>query len=64
MQPFSAFIALLFLATTVVAGEPEPSKPMMISEAKLPAAQRAKFSTFDGVVRMDANGQHPPEHKH
>jgi len=33
------------------------------AEAKLPAAQRAKFSTFDGVVRMDANGQHPPAHK-
>lgn len=34
------------------------------AEARLPAAQRAKFSTFDGVVRMDATGQHPPTHKH
>jgi hypothetical protein len=34
------------------------------AEAKLPAAQLARFSTFDGVIRMEANGQHPPEHKH
>jgi hypothetical protein len=32
------------------------------AEAALPAAQRAKFATFDGVVRMDAAGQHPPSH--
>lgn len=30
------------------------------AEARLPAAQRAKFSTFDGLVRMDAAGHHPP----
>lgn len=29
------------------------------AEARLPAAQRAKFSTFDGLVRMNAQGQHP-----
>lgn len=29
------------------------------AEASLPAAQRAKFSTFDGLLRMDAQGQHP-----
>ena len=40
------------------------AKGLATAEAKLPAAQRAKFSTFDGVVRMDANGQHPPERKH
>ena len=40
------------------------AKDLATAEAKLPAAQRAKFSTFDGVVRMDANGQHPPAHKH
>ena len=40
------------------------AKGLAIAEGKLPAAQRAKFSTFDGVVRMDANGQHPPAHKH
>lgn len=34
------------------------------AESRLPAAQRAKFSTFDGVVRMDSNGQHPPAHMH
>jgi hypothetical protein len=34
------------------------------AEAALPAAQRAKFSTFDGFLRMDAHGQHPPAQKH
>lgn len=29
------------------------------AEASLPAAQRAKFSTFDGLMRMDAQGHHP-----
>lgn len=40
------------------------AKGLATAEARLPAAQRAKFSTFDGVVRMDVNGQHPPAHKH
>lgn len=40
------------------------AKGLAIAEGKLPAAQRAKFSTFDGVVRMDATGQHPPVHHH
>jgi hypothetical protein len=40
------------------------AKGLATAEAKLPAIHLAKFSTFDGVVRMDANGQHPPEHKH
>jgi hypothetical protein len=40
------------------------AKGLAIAETKLPAVQQAKFSTFDGVVRMDANGQHPPAHKH
>jgi hypothetical protein len=34
------------------------------ADAALPAERRAKFSTFDGVVRMDASGNHPPAHKH
>jgi len=34
------------------------------AEAKLPAGLRARFATFDGFVRMDASGQHPPQHKH
>ncbi len=34
------------------------------AEAKLSAAQRAKFASFDGFLRMDGNGQHPPAHKH
>lgn len=40
------------------------AKGLASAEAQLPAAQRAKFASFDGVVRMDANGQHPPAHKH
>lgn len=40
------------------------ARDLASAEAKLPAAQRARFATFDGVVRMDANGQHPPAHKH
>lgn len=34
------------------------------AEAALPASLRAKFSTFDGFVKMDAAGEHPPAHKH
>ena len=30
------------------------------AEARLPASRLAKFSTFDGLVRMDAAGHHPP----
>lgn len=40
------------------------AKALAAAEAKLTPAQRAKFSTFDGVVQMGADGQHPPEHKH
>lgn len=36
------------------------SKSLADAESRLPAAQRAKFSTFDGLVRMDAAGHHPP----
>jgi hypothetical protein len=32
-------------------------------EARLSPAQRAKFATFDGIVRMGAGGQHPPAHR-
>jgi hypothetical protein len=40
------------------------AKSLALAEAKLPAALLAKFSSFDGLVRMDAGGQHTPEHKH
>lgn len=40
------------------------AKDLATAEARLPAAQRARFSTFDGVVHMDASGQHPPAHPH
>lgn len=36
------------------------ARDLAAAEAKLPAAQRARFATFDGIVRMDAHGQHPP----
>jgi len=34
------------------------------AEGALPADLRAKFSTFDGYLRLDGSGQHPQEHKH
>lgn len=40
------------------------AEALVKAEARLTQAQRAKFSTFDGMVRMDGNGQHPPEHRH
>lgn len=33
-------------------------------EARLPAGQRAKFSTFQGVLPMEASGAHPPHGAH
>jgi hypothetical protein len=39
------------------------ARALTTAEAGLTPAQRAKFSTFDGMLRMDANGQHPPQHK-
>jgi hypothetical protein len=36
------------------------SKSLADAESRLPASQRAKFSSFDGLVRMDAAGRHPP----
>lgn len=38
------------------------ARSLATAEARLPAAQRAKFSSFDGVLRMDGTGQHPPAH--
>jgi len=40
------------------------ARDLAAAEARLSAAQRAKFSTFDGFLRMDAHGQHPPNGKH
>jgi len=33
------------------------------SETRLPAAYRAKLALFGGIVRMDAEGAHPPGHR-
>ena len=30
------------------------------AEARLPPSQRARFSTFDGMMRLGAGGHHPP----
>ncbi len=40
------------------------ARDLAAAESKLSASQRAKFSTFDGFLRMDAHGQHPPVQKH
>lgn len=40
------------------------ARALAAGEARLTPAQRAKFATFDGVVRMGAEGEHPPAHKH
>jgi hypothetical protein len=39
------------------------AQAMRQAEAGLPAATRARFASFDGLVRM-ASGQHPPGHGH
>lgn len=53
----------------VEAGVPEAqaeglARSLGIAESRLPASLLAKFSSFDGLMRMDAGGQHPPGHKH
>jgi hypothetical protein len=40
------------------------ARALASGEARLTPAQRAKFASFDGIVRMGAGGQHPPAHKH
>lgn len=51
-------------ATTLVdAGIPAAEVKTLVqtlgaAEARLPATQRAKFSTFDGLMRMNAQGTH------
>mgnify|MGYP001129383678 CR=1 FL=1 len=37
---------------------------VVAAEAKLDPALLAKFASFDGVVMMDGNGQHPPAGDH
>lgn len=39
------------------------ARALAAGEARLTPAQRARFSAFDGVVRMGVGGQHPPAHK-
>lgn len=51
------------VSTLVDAGIPVADVKVLVQalgaeEARLPAAQRAKFSTFDGLMRMNAQGTH------
>lgn len=38
------------------------AKALARAEAKLTLAERARFSSFDGMLRLGAGGHHPPEH--
>ncbi len=40
------------------------SRRLSDAEARMPAAERAKFSTFEGWVRMDTHGHPAADHKH
>lgn len=40
------------------------ARALASGEARLTPAQRARFSSFDGIVRMGPGGEHPPAHKH
>lgn len=40
------------------------ARAVAVAEAALPAERVALFSRFDGVVMMDAEGNHPPAHGH
>ena len=51
--------------TLEMAGIPAPVVRQLLAglnkaEAAVPAPRRALFSTFDGIVRMDASGTHAP----
>lgn len=51
--------------TLEMTGLPAPAVQQLLAglnkaEAAVPAARRALFSTFDGMVRMDASGSHAP----
>lgn len=56
---------LLDPKTLVLAGLPEAdaralAQAVRQAEARLPVADRAKLSLFDGLVHMDGQGRHPP----
>lgn len=38
------------------------AQALVRAEAGLPAAHRARFSTFDGMLRLGAGGHHPAAH--
>lgn len=39
------------------------ARTLAAAEAKLTSAHRARLASFDGIVRMDTGGVHPPSHK-
>ena len=39
------------------------ARELVSAESRLSADQRARFGSFEGMVRMDAHGNHPPVHK-
>lgn len=39
------------------------TRELVSAESRLSADQRARFGSFEGMVRMDAHGNHPPVHK-
>ncbi|MEY2689537.1 MAG: hypothetical protein RL375_3736 [Pseudomonadota bacterium] len=39
------------------------ARELASAESRLSADQRARFASFEGVVKMDAHGNHPPAHK-
>jgi hypothetical protein len=36
------------------------SRDLKAAESRLPAADLARFASFEGLVRLDRAGQHPP----
>jgi hypothetical protein len=40
------------------------ARGLAAAEASLPVAHRARFSTFDGLLRMNSSGLHTSPHKH
>ena len=39
------------------------ARELVSAESRLSADQRARFGSFEGIVKMDAHGNHPPVHK-
>ncbi|MCW5774175.1 MAG: copper uptake system-associated protein [Rhodospirillaceae bacterium] len=69
MIAFCSGDALKSAKTLAEIGVPKPAADALASrlaaaEAKLDPKRVAMFSRFDGLVKMDAHGNHPPGHGH